>query len=377
MTVLTRTDRSLIAQWWWTVDRWSAGAVICLITIGTVLSFAASPSIAVKFDYPIFHFVYRTLMYSIPAAGVLFFVSLLRPRHIRRLAAVVFVVSLVLIGLTLIIGQEVNGANRWIRIGPVSLQPSEFIKPAFVVLAAWLFAAGNKIPSFPGNALAGLLYVMVSILLVLQPDFGQLLLLSAVWGTMFFMAGIPLVWMAVLGIGATGGALAAYAYVPHVTSRIDRFFNPEVGDTYQVDKAIEAFKEGGFVGLGPGEGRIKNVLPDAHTDFVFAVAGEEYGILACLVLVGIFCFIVARSYLRAMTANDQFMQLAGGGLVALFSLQTLINMGVNLNLLPAKGMTLPFVSYGGSSLFAMALTIGMLLAVTRRGWSSEHGVQRL
>ncbi len=377
MTVLTRTDRSLIAQWWWTVDRWSAGAVICLITIGTVLSFAASPSIAVKFDYPIFHFVYRTLMYSIPAAGVLFFVSLLRPRHIRRLAAVVFVVSLVLIGLTLIIGQEVNGANRWIRIGPVSLQPSEFIKPAFVVLAAWLFAAGNKIPSFPGNALAGLLYVMVSILLVLQPDFGQLLLLSAVWGGMFFMAGIPLIWMAVLGIGATGGALAAYAYVPHVTSRIDRFFNPEVGDTYQVDKAIEAFKEGGFVGLGPGEGRIKNVLPDAHTDFVFAVAGEEYGILACLVLVGIFCFIVARSYLRAMTANDQFMQLAGGGLVALFSLQTLINMGVNLNLLPAKGMTLPFVSYGGSSLFAMALTIGMLLAVTRRGWSSEHGVQRL
>lgn len=377
MTVLTRTDRSLIAQWWWTVDRWSVGAVICLITIGMVLSFAASPSIAVKFDYPIFHFVYRTLMYSIPAAGVLFFVSLLRPRHIRRLAAVVFVVSLVLIGLTLIIGQEVNGANRWIRIGPVSLQPSEFIKPAFVVLAAWLFAAGNKIPSFPGNALAGLLYVMVSILLVLQPDFGQLLLLSAVWGGMFFMAGIPLVWMAALGIGAVSGTLAAYAYVPHVTSRIDRFFNPEVGDTYQVDKAIEAFKEGGFVGLGPGEGRIKNVLPDAHTDFVFAVAGEEYGILACLVLVGIFCFIVARSYLRAMTANDQFMQLAGGGLVALFSLQTLINMGVNLNLLPAKGMTLPFVSYGGSSLFAMALTIGMLLAVTRRGWSSEHGVQRL
>lgn len=377
MTVLTRTDRSLIAQWWWTVDRWSAGAVICLITIGTVLSFAASPSIAIKFGYPTFHFVYRTLMYSLPAAGVLFLVSLLSPRYVRRLAAVVFVVSLVLVGLTLIIGQEVNGANRWIRIGPFSLQPSEFIKPAFVVLAAWLFAAGNKIPGFPGNSLAGLLYVMVGILLVFQPDFGQLLLLSAVWGTMFFMAGIPLIWMAVLGIGATGGAFAAYAYVPHVTSRIDRFFNPEVGDTYQVGKAIEAFKEGGFVGLGPGEGRIKNVLPDAHTDFVFAVAGEEYGILACLVLVGIFCLIIARSYLRAMAANDQFVQLAGGGLVALFSLQTLINMGVNLNLLPAKGMTLPFVSYGGSSLFAMALTIGMLLAVTRRGWSGEHGVQRL
>lgn len=377
MTVLTRTDRSLIAQWWWTVDRWSAGAVICLIAIGAILSFAASPAIAVKFDYPIFHFVYRTLMYSIPTIGILLLVSLLRPRYVRRLAAVVFVASLVLMGLTLIIGQEVNGANRWIGIGPFSLQPSEFIKPAFVVLAAWLFAARNKVPGFPGNGLAGLLYVMVAVLLVLQPDFGQLLLLSAVWAGMFFMAGIPLVWMAALGIGSMGGALAAYAYVPHVTSRIDRFFNSDAGDNYQVEMAIEAFKQGGLVGLGPGEGHIKNMLPDAHTDFVFAVAGEEYGILACLVLVGIFCFIIARSYVRAMTANDQFVQLAGGGLAALFSLQTLINMGVNLNLLPAKGMTLPFVSYGGSSLFAMALTIGMLLALTRRGWSAEHGVQNL
>ena len=377
MTALTRTDRSLVGQWWWTVDRWSAAAVVSLVAIGTVLSFAASPSIARKFDYPTFHFVYRTFMYSLPALTVLFSVSLMNPRQLRRLSAIVFFVGVALMGLALVAGSEVNGAHRWIKLGPLSIQPSEFVKPAFVVLSAWLFAASNRVPGFPGNLLAGGLLALVGVLLLQQPDLGQLLLLTAVWGGMFFMAGIPLVWLGILGAGSIIGAISAYSLFPHVTSRVDRFLDPEAGDTYQVDKALEAFQQGGLLGRGPGEGQIKNFIPDAHTDFVFAVAGEEYGLLACLILVGIFCFIVTRGFLRAMEANDQFVQLAAGGLVALFGLQAFINMGVSLSLMPAKGMTLPFVSYGGSSLIATALSVGMLLALTRKGWAGHYGVQGL
>lgn len=366
MISLNRTDKSVLSQWWWTVDRWSVVAVVCLIVIGAVLSLAASPAIAMKYEYPVFHYVNRTLLYLAPSTLLLFSASLLTPVQVRRLAAVVFLISIVLMILTLFIGPEINGARRWIRIGSFSLQPSEFVKPSFVVLCAWLFAEKNRNSRTPGNLVGTLLLALVACLLFYQPDFGQILLLAAVWATMFSMAGMPSVWIAGLGTATGLGLVAAYSYLPHVASRVDRFFDPTRGDTYQTDKALEAFRAGGLLGRGPGEGTIKNFIPDAHTDFIFAVTAEEFGLIACLVIVGIFCFVVARSFARAMSVDDHFIQLASAGLVTLFGLQAFVNMGVSLNLLPAKGMTLPFISYGGSSSLAMALGVGMLLALTRR-----------
>ncbi len=375
MTGLNRTDRSIMAQWWWTIDRWSAVAVVCLISIGAVLSLAASPAIALKYDYPTFHYVNRTLIYLVPSLLLMFAVSLMTPKQVRRLAAIIFVVGIILMILTLLVGDEIKGSRRWIKIGAFSLQASEFVKPAFVVLAAWLFAENNRNPNIPGNLIGALLFIVFAYLLFCQPDFGQILLLASVWTTMFFMAGMPLAWIATMGASASVGLYAAYSYLPHVASRIDRYLNPAAGDTYQIDKALEAFRAGGFLGRGPGEGTVKNYIPDAHTDFIFAVAAEEFGLIACLIIVGIFCFVVARSLIRAMSADDHFVQLAGGGLVTIFGLQAFVNMGVSLSLLPAKGMTLPFVSYGGSSLLAMALGIGMLLALTRRWTISSLSVQ--
>ena len=361
-----RTDRSPIGEWWWTVDRWSVVAILCLIVIGAIMSLAASPAIAEKLDQPSFHYVYRNLMFLIPSIGVLLIVSMLSPRQVRRLALIVFVVSLVLMVLTLFIGPEVKGARRWIKLGSFSLQASEFMKPAFVVLAAWFLAEHNRNEQFPGNLMALVLFAVVAVLLLRQPDFGQTILLALVWGTMFFLSGVPVLWIAILGIAAMGGAYGAYSYMPHVASRFDRFLNPESGDTYQIDKALDAFQAGGLTGSGPGEGRVKEYIPDAHTDFIFAVVGEEFGLVACAILVSIFAFIVLRSFVRVMSEENLFVQLAGSGLIAIFGYQALINMGVNLNLLPSKGMTLPFVSYGGSSLLATALTIGMVLALTRQ-----------
>ncbi len=375
MTSLNRTDRSILAQWWWTVDRWSAVAVVCLIAIGAVLSLAASPAIALKYDYPTFHYVNRTLIYLVPSILLLFSVSLLTPRQVRRWSAIIFVVGIALMILTLFVGVEINGARRWIKIGSFSFQASEFVKPAFVVLVAWLFAENNRNPKVPSNLISALLFALVAYLLFCQPDFGQILLLAAVWTTIFFMAGMSLTWIVGMGVTAGLGVSAAYYYLPHVASRVDRYLDPTVGDTYQIDKAVEAFRAGGLLGRGPGEGTVKNYIPDAHTDFIFAVAAEEFGLIACLIIVGIFCFIVARSLMRAMSADDHFVQLAAGGLVTMFGLQAFVNIGVSLSLLPAKGMTLPFVSYGGSSLLAMALGVGMLLALTRRWTISSLTVE--
>ncbi len=365
MSAFARTDRSPVGLWWWTMDRWTAVAVTCLIAIGAILSLAASPAIAAKIDQPTFYFVYKNLLFLIPSFFLMFAVSMLSPYHIRRFALWLFVGALALMVLTLFIGTEVNGAKRWIKVAGFSLQASEFIKPAFVVLAAWLFAEHNRRADYPGIAFSCILFAIVAGLLVMQPDFGQTMLLGMVWGTMFFLSGVPLPWIAALGAGAVAGGFAAYSYMPHVASRIDRFIDPSSGDTYQVDQALAAFEAGGLTGLGPGEGTIKDYIPDAHTDFIFAVAGEEGGMLACLVLIMIFGFIIVRSLLRVLNKEDHFLQLAGAGLICLFGYQALINMGVSLSLLPAKGMTLPFISYGGSSLLATAITVGMMLALTR------------
>ncbi len=366
MNSFPRTDRSMMAQWWWTVDRVSLFVIFALILGGVVVALAASPPVAERLDLGPFHFVYRQMIFVIPTLVCLFGISLLSARGVRRVAAVIFCLGLILMVLTLLIGPEVKGAHRWLSIGSFTIQPSEFVKPAFVVLAAWFFAEGKRHPDVPGNTLAAAVFVLFLGLLVLQPDFGQAILVSLVWGTMFFLSGVSWPWIAGLAVSGLAGFFVAYQLVPHVSSRVDRFLFPESGDTYQVDKALEAFTQGGVLGRGPGEGQIKQIIPDAHTDFIFAVLAEEYGLLLCLFIVLMFAIVVVRVFARALEEVDEFVYIASCGLISLFGLQAIINMAVNLNLLPAKGMTLPFLSYGGSSLLSLSITMGMVLALTRK-----------
>ncbi|MFK8034392.1 MAG: putative lipid II flippase FtsW [Hyphomicrobiales bacterium] len=363
---VTRADRSSFADWWWTVDRFLLAALLTLMISGIVLSFAASPPIAERLKLDSYHFVFRHIMFAVPALLLLIGISFLNEKQVRRLALLMLVGGIVLMAATLLVGFEAKGARRWISIAGFSIQPSEFVKPGFVVICAWLFSEGSRRPDIHGHAIAVGLLVIVCGLLILQPDFGQTMLVSMVWAGLFFLAGMP--WFFIIGLAGLSvvGIVAAYTMIPHVAGRINRFLNPESGDTFQVDTALESFTRGGWLGRGPGEGTVKNVLPDSHTDFIFAVAAEEYGIIICLVLLSLFTFVVMRGFSHALREHDAFTRLATSGLVALFGVQSVINMAVNLHLMPSKGMTLPFVSYGGSSLMAVAIGMGMVLALTRR-----------
>jgi cell division protein FtsW len=363
--MVSRVERTPFGEWWWTVDRLLLAALGALMLAGIVLSLAASPPVAARIGLDPFHFVNRHVLFLLPAVLVLVATSFLTPRQIRRLALVVFIVSLALVAATLVFGAEVKGARRWIVLLGVNIQPSEFAKPAFVILIAWLFGESSRRPEMPANAVALGLLLLVVLLLVLQPDFGQTMLIALVWGALFFVAGMRLLWVGILGGVAALGIAGAYTMVPHVARRIKRFFDPSSGDTFQIDHAIGSFIRGGWFGQGPGEGTVKRILPDSHADFVFAVAAEEFGIALCLVLVSLFAFIVIRALVHALRNEDPFTRFAAAGLAILFGLQSAINMMVNLHLIPAKGMTLPFISYGGSSLISLAYGMGMLLALTR------------
>ena len=363
--MVSRAQRTPFAAWWWTVDRLQLAAISAVMLGGIVLSLAASPPVAARLGLDPFYFVNRHVMYLIPALAVLLATSFLSPRHIRRLALVVFAVSFCMVLLTPFIGAEVKGARRWIVLLGLNIQPSEFLKPAFVILIAWLFAESAKKPEVPANSFALLLLFGSVIALVRQPDFGQTMLIALVWGALFFVAGMRLIWVIGLGGAAAVGLAGAYYTVPYVMRRIKRFIDPASGDTFQIDTAIDAFRKGGWFGSGPGEGTVKRYLPDSHADFVFAVAAEEFGIVLCLILVSLFCFIVVRALTRAMRTDDPFARFGAAGLAILFGAQSAINMAVNLSLIPAKGMTLPFISYGGSSMISLAYGMGMLLALTR------------
>lgn len=367
-----RSDRSAVAEWWWTIDRWFLASFIALIGFGVVLSFAASPAVAERIGLNTYHFVERHALFLIPAFIVMIGVSFLDPRQIRRLALVVLLVSVALMVMALFFGVEVKGSRRWVSMFGMSLQPSEFMKPAFVILCAWLFAESKRRPEIPGSLIAMILFGAMAALLIAQPDLGQTVLLAGTWGAMFFIAGLSWLWIVVLGRVAATGMVGAYFVFPHVAGRINRFLTGE-GDTFQVDTGREAIIRGGWFGQGPGEGTVKRILPDSHTDFVFSVLAEEFGIVLCGVLVSIFAFIVIRALMQAMRDHDPFQRFAVSGLAILLGFQSTINIAVNLQLMPAKGMTLPFVSYGGSSMIAVALTAGMLLALTRRRPETRAG----
>jgi cell division protein FtsW len=361
-----RTDTSTLGRWWWTVDHWLLGALAALIFVGALLTLAASPPVAERVGLDSFHFVKRQWMILPVAVMIMVGVSLLSPQNIRRTAVVVFVASVGLLVLTLLVGPEIKGARRWLPVMSFSLQPSEIAKPAFAVVTAWMFAEHRLRPEFPGYRIGAALLMLMIGLLVLQPDLGMTVVVSTVWFTQLFAAGLPMIFVILLGILGIGGLVGAYFLLPHVASRIDRFLDPAAGDSYQINRSLEAFANGGIFGRGPGEGVIKTMLPDAHADFIFSVAGEEFGLIACLLLVALFAFVVIRGLGRLLQDQNFFVMLAGTGLVVMFGVQALVNMGSSLHLLPTKGMTLPFISYGGSSLIGLAFAMGMVLGLTRR-----------
>lgn len=365
MVPVARSDQSVIGRWWWTVDRWTLAALLVLMGFGIILIQAATPAVAVKHGLGNFHFVERHLAMLIPGLAILFSISLFSPRQILSLSIFLFGIFSLMLLATPFWGVEIKGAVRWIQVAGLSLQPSEFVKPVFAVLSAWLFARHCGRRGFPALGTSAALYLLVVGCLLAQPDLGMTTLVTLIWFSQFFLAGMPMIFVGLSPVVLTVGLLGAYYTYPHFASRFDRFLTHS-GDTYQADMALKAFESGGPFGTGPGSGTVKMSIPDAHADFVFAVAGEEWGLIGALLIIALFAFIVLRGIWRVREENNLFVLLAVSGLLTEFGLQALINLGSTLHLMPAKGMTLPFLSYGGSSLWAMALEMGMLLALTRK-----------
>lgn len=375
MTALfSRTDQSILGRWWWTVDRGLLAAFLALAVFGVVMVATASPPVAERIGIDQFHFIKRHLMILGPAIGVMLGVSLLSPRMLWRLCSLGLIGCFFALIAVLVWGQEIKGAQRWIDLPLMSLQPSEFVKPAFAIAAAWLIAREKDQPGFPGTKIAFGIFCVMALLIIMQPDFGMTVVLSSIFAAQLLLAGLPWLWIGgIAGLGAVG-VLAAYFLLPHVRSRFDRFFDPQSGDNFQVERAVEAFQSGGLFGAGPGQGTVKLALPDAHADFIFAVAGEELGLWMTAVLIILFGFIVLRGFNRVMDSHNLFALLAVGGILTMIGLQGLIHMGASTGMLPPKGMTLPFISYGGSSMLAIAFSLGAVLSLTRQ--QRQTGIAR-
>jgi cell division protein FtsW len=364
----SRNDQSLVARWFWTVDRGLLGAALALMALGVALSFASSPA-AILADESItdpFHYSWRMMVFAGAGLVAMLTSSLMSPRGVRRIAFLALLGAIVVMMALPFIGDTVKGAARWVNLGPFSLQPSEFAKPGLIVFAAWMFAEAQKGQGVPGVTIAFGFYALTVCLLLIQPDIGQTLLITTTFMAVFFMAGVPFKWMAVLASLGMAGLVSLYFVFGHMRDRLSRFFSPESTDTHQIDAASEAIRAGGLLGRGVGEGVMKRHVPDLHTDFIYSVGAEEFGLVLSLAMIGLYAFIVIRGMRRAMKLTDSFEQTAAAGLFMLIGLQASINVAVNLNLIPTKGMTLPFISYGGSSMVAMGLTMGFALALTRR-----------
>tara|TARA_B100000678_G_scaffold254527_1_gene231701 strand:+ start:6114 stop:7241 length:1128 start_codon:yes stop_codon:yes gene_type:complete len=375
MTMIARSDRSWFAEWWRTVDHGIITGAMVLLAAGMLLSMAAGPTAAdrIGFDNP-FYFVIRHAAFLVVGIGVMLSVSTLSDAWVRRLAVAVFLVSFLLLATILVVGYETKGSQRWLRFAGFSLQPSELVKPALIVVVSWLLAQRNQTKGVPWSVIAFFLFAPTVGLLLLQPDVGQTALLTAAFLVAFFVSGLPLVWAALFGVGGILTAATLYFGFAHVRHRINTFLDPEA-TSYQLEQALEAIMRGGLLGVGPGEGRVKYSLPDPHTDFIYAVAGEEFGFVACLGLLIIFLVISLRGMLAASRRADPFLRAAGTALFFMFGAQAMINIGVNVGMLPTKGMTLPLISYGGSSMIGTALTLGFGLALTRKRAEFHPGMR--
>ncbi len=364
--LLARTNRGMLAQWWWTVDRGMLACVLILAIFGIALVATASPSVALRINLDHTHFLVRHVAVVIPSLIIMLSVSMLTHQKIRRIGTIVCAVCIGMMMIIPFVGMDIKGAQRWIHLPGFSLQPSEFIKPSFAIVSAWLISYQKRIPTFPGYYLCAGLYFFVVSLLMIQPDFGMTMVVTCMFASQIFLAGLPFRYIAIIAVIAMVGVVGVYNTFDHVQSRIDRFLNPESGDTYQIDRSLEAFANGGLFGTGPGQGTVKNTIPDVHADFIFSAAGEELGLLFTLVIVGLFAFILLKGFNRLMESTDMFVVLAVGGILSMFGLQALVHMGSCLHLLPTKGMTLPFISYGGSSTLSMGFAMGAVLGLTRR-----------
>lgn len=363
----SRMDRSFLGAWWWTVDRSLLASILALMVLGIALVASASPAVADRISAPGYHFLQKHLIFLMPCFFTLIFVSMLGPRIIWRMASGILILSIIMMSAVLLTGEQVKGAQRWIEIFGFTIQPSEFAKPSFAVIAAWLMASHKtgELKIFYGYHVTVALYLFIIALLLSQPDLGMTVLITLIFAVQIFLAGLRFRYMAMMfALGAFGFGIACVS-LEHVKSRVGRFFNPQSGDNYQVEHALEAIRKGGFIGAGPGQGVAKNSIPDAHADFIFPVLVEEMGVLLALLTLGLFLFIILRGFKRLRETQDIFCLLAAGGMLAMFGFQSLIHIGSSLNILPAKGMTLPFLSYGGSSLLSMSLSMGMVLALTR------------
>ena len=363
----TRSDRSRMGVWWWTVDHWLLGATALLIIAGVVLSFTSSPAEAARLHIADpFHFAVRQSLFGAGAAAVVVAVSMLSARGVRRAAVIIYGLTILMMAVLPIVGHSAKGAARWIEFSGFSLQPSEFMKPALIVLCGWMFAEGQKGEGVPGVSIAFALYGIAVCLLLIEPDVGQTVLITIAFGAAFFMAGVPIRWILGMGGVALAGAVAIYFSFQHVAMRVHLFLNKDGSDGHQVDKALDAIRAGGLFGRGPGEGVMKRQVPDGFTDFIYALAAEEYGLVFSLALIAVIAVLVVRGLYKAMRLSDAYEQVAAAGLFVLVGQQAFINIAVNPKLSPTQGMTLPFISYGGSSVLAMGLTLGMAMALTRR-----------
>ena len=369
-----RTGDPVLPRWWRTIDKWTMSCILILFGIGLLLGLASSPPLAARNGLDPFYYVTRQAFFGAVAMVVMALVSMMSPQLVRRLAVLGFGMSLIALMLLPFFGVDFGkGATRWFSFGFASVQPSEFLKPAYVVMVAWLMAAGQELGGPPGKIYSFILTVIIVLLLALQPDFGQAALILFAWGVMYFVAGAPMFILTTLAGLVVAAGTFAYNSSEHFARRIDGFLSPDLDPRTQLGYATNAIQEGGFFGVGVGEGQVKWSLPDAHTDFIIAVAAEEYGLICVLVIIALYAMIVIRSLMRLIKERDPFIRLAGCGLACAFGVQAVINMGVAVRLLPAKGMTLPFVSYGGSSLIAGGIAVGMLLAFTRTRPQGEIG----
>ncbi|KGB83436.1 MAG: putative lipid II flippase FtsW [Confluentimicrobium sp.] len=373
-TVPMRAGEPILPRWWRTIDKWTLSCILLLFGIGLLLGLASSPPLAARNGLAPFHYVERQAFFGTLALGVMFFTSMMSPDLVRRLGVLGFFGAFAALALLPVLGTDFGkGAVRWYSLGFASVQPSEFLKPGFIILAAWLMAASQEVNGPPGRLFSFGIAIVIVAFLAMQPDFGQAALILFAWGVIYFVAGAPfMLLVGMAGLTVFGGTIA-YNNSEHFARRIDGFLSADLDPRTQLGYATNAIREGGFFGVGVGEGQVKQSLPDAHTDFIIAVAAEEYGLLLVLAIIVLFAVIVIRSLFRLMKERDPFIRLAGSGLACVFGVQALINMGVAVRLLPAKGMTLPFVSYGGSSLIAGGIAVGMLLAFTRTRPQGEIG----
>jgi cell division protein FtsW len=372
MRQLSRADTSVLGRWWWSVDRVTLLALGVLIGIGYVLALAATPGLSMRVTDPHTAAMLKQIFFLALGGLTMLFMSMLSLRQVKLCALGMGILFFLLTGFTLLHGVEVDGAHRWIALPGFTVQPSEFLRPAFIIISAWLIAEARRTPGFPGKRAALGVFFATALLLKMQPDIGMTFLFTMVIFTQFYLDGLDLRWVGVAAAAVILAFVAAFLFISHVHTRVELFLHPTKTSAYQAITALSAFGNGGLLGMGPGNGEVKHYLPDARADFVFAVAGEEFGFLFCGFIIFVFAVIVLRAMTRLLAEPSLFVILAAGGLIAGFGLQAFVNMASSLSLIPTKGMTLPFISYGGSSALAISIQMGFLLALTRKRHPGEY-----